>query len=677
MQTSDNTEMTGQTDVSGKAKFAETVEPINQDIPNSKQAEKIQAAIYLISQAAYSADKLDDLYYQIHTILGDLMPVENFFIAIYDADEDMLSFPYFVDDFDEKPAPRKLGRGITEYILRTGRPLLGLQHVVSELEKMGEITRIGSPSLDWLGVPLKVKDRTIGVMAAQTYKENVRFGENELNILTFVSTQVAMVIERKRAEEEIIQRQRDLETLLDGLPGFAFFKDKNGVYRMANKKFCDSLGISTESIVGKTDYDIFPQYLADKYSADDRVVIEGGQPFVIGEEEMAEGNLTVKVTTRKVPLKEQNGEVVGLVGLGFDVTEIKQAEQALRETQAQLAQRVQELERRTHEITLLTELVNMLQICSKPSEAYSVISQLGRQLFPELDGELFLMDEARHTLELRSGWGESAMNYILAFHPEDCWGLRRGRPYVVLDTNASLLCKHVGILSEEIDYCCIPVISQGKDIGVLHLRTRPGIEMLTNAHQQLAQAMTEQVGLALANMQLRENMREQALRDPLSGLYNRYFMQASLENELSHARRDSHPVSLIMIDIDHFRELNANFGHPRVDEMLSELGRLLKNSIRAGDIACRYGGDEFLLILPNTQLEVARLRGEQLRSQIKTISIRNPAGKYLNITASLGIATWPDHGDTATDLLMAADGAMFRAKEEGRDRIVVAVKANL
>jgi diguanylate cyclase (GGDEF)-like protein/PAS domain S-box-containing protein len=676
VEKAEKTDMTGQEGSTVNGGFTNMVPSINQDITNSKQAGKIQAAIYLISQAAYSADKLDDLYYQIHTILGDLMPVENFFIAIYDAGEDMLSFPYFVDDYDEKPAPRKLGRGITEYILRTGRPLLGLQHVVTELEKMGEITRIGSPSLDWLGVPLKVKDRTIGVMAVQSYKENVRFGENELNILTFVSTQVAMVIERKRAEEEIIQRQRDLETLLDGLPGFAFFKDKNGVYRMANKKFCDSLNISTEFIVGKTDYDIFPQYLADKYHADDQAVLQNGQPFLIGEEEMVEGNLKVKVTTRKVPIKEQNGEVVGLVGLGFDVTEIKQAEEALRETQAQLAQRVQELERRTHEITLLTELVNMLQICSKPSEAYSVISQIGRQLFPDLDGELFLMDESRHSLDLRSGWGESAMNSVLNFHPEDCWGLRRGRPYVVLDPNASLLCKHVGILPDLTGYCCIPVISQGKDIGVLHLRTRPGVPLLTNAHQQLAQAVTEQVGLALANMQLRENMREQALRDPLSGLYNRYYMETSLENELSRARHDAHPVSLIMIDIDHFRELNASFGHPRVDEMLSELGRLLKNSIRVGDIACRYGGDEFLLILPNTQVDIARLRAEQLRNQVKTISVRNQAGKYLNISASFGIATWPDHGDSATDLLMVADAAMFRAKDEGRDRIVLAAKAS-
>jgi diguanylate cyclase (GGDEF)-like protein len=245
----------------------------------------------------------------------------------------------------------------------------------------------------------------------------------------------------------------------------------------------------------------------------------------------------------------------------------------------------------------------------------------------------------------------------------------------VLDTNASLLCKHVGILSDTSSYCCIPVISQGKDIGVLHLRSRPGIQRLTNAHQQLAQAVTEQVGLALANIQLRENMREQALRDPLSGLYNRYFMEASLESELSRARRDSHPVSLIMLDIDHFRELNANFGHPRVDEMLSELGRLLKNSIRAGDIACRYGGDEFLLILPNTPFEVARQRAEQLRSQIKTISVRDQAGKYVHISASFGIAIWPDHGDAAIDLLMVADAAMYRAKDEGRDRIVFAVKS--
>ncbi len=649
----------------------------NEDIANSQQADKIQAAIYLISQAAFSADKLDDLYHQIHTILSDLMPVENFFIAIYDADKDMLSFPYFIDDHDERPAPRKLGHGISEYILRTGRPLLGLQHVVDELEKMGDITRIGAPSLDWLGVPLKVKERTIGVMAAQTYKENVRFGEKELNILTFVSTQVAMVIERKRAEEEIIQRQRDLETLLDGLPGFAFFKDKNAVYRMANKKFCDSLGISTESIVGKTDYDLFPQYLADKYHADDRVVIEGGQPFMVGEEEMIEGNATIKITTRKVPLKEQNGAVVGLVGLGFDVTEIKQAEQALRETQSQLAQRVHELERRTHEITLLTELVNMLQICTNPSEAYAIISQLGRQLFPDLDGALFLFDEAHQTLELRSAWGETTLNSISTFHPEDCWGLRRGRPYVVLDINASLLCKHVGILPDTTSYCCTPVVSQGKDIGVLHLRSLPGIQVLTDAHQQLAQAMTEQVGLALANLQLRETMREQAWRDPLSGLYNRYFMEASLERELACARRDTHPVSLIMLDIDHFREMNAHFGHPRVDEMLSELGRLLKNSIRAGDIACRYGGDEFLLILPNAPFEVARQRAEQLRSQIKTLAVRDQAGEYVHISASFGIAIWPEHGDTATDLLMVADAAMYRAKDEGRDRIVFAVKPKL
>lgn len=581
------------------------------DPVDPKQAGKIQTAIYEISQAAYSADRLEDLYYQIHTILGKLMPVENFFISIYDAEKDMLSFPYFVDAYDEKPESHKPGRGMTEYILRTGRPLLALPEQILELEKNGEIINLGTPSLDWVGVPLKVKDRTIGVMTVQSYKENIRFGVEELNILTFVSTQVAMVIERKRAEEELTQRQRDLQTLLDGLPGFVFFKDTNGLYRMANKKFCDSVGIKPEHIVGKSDFDIFPKSQAEKYRIDDQVVIEKGQPLLVGEEDRFEGNSTITITTRKVPLKDTDGTVAGLIGLSFDVSEIKVTERELRETQAQLAQRVTELERRTHEITLLTELVNMLQICTQPSEAYSVISQLGQQLFPDLNGELYLLEKTQRMLEVRSSWGDPASGSMTAFHPEDCWGLRRARPYIVLDTSASLLCKHVGNLVEPTDYICVPVISQGQDVGVFHLRTRPGVQLLTNAHQQLAQAVTEQIGLALSNLQLRENLHQQALLDPLSGLYNRYFMQASLENELDHAQRSGYPVSVIMLDVDHFREINANIGHPKADELLSEFGNLMKISKRAGDIAGRHGGDEFLLILPDTTLEVAGQRGRK------------------------------------------------------------------
>ncbi|MDR3564226.1 MAG: GAF domain-containing protein, partial [Negativicutes bacterium] len=180
------------------------------DISERKRAEKIQGAIYSISQTVYAASNLDHLYDSIHEILAGLMPVDNFFIALYDPETDLISFAYFVDEYDEKPPPRKPGRGLTEYVLRSGSPQFIPPERFLEMEKDGEVITVGAPSLDWLGVPLKVKDRSIGVMAVQTYKEGIRFGKQELEILTFVSTQVAMAIDRKRTEDTLWEAEQFL-----------------------------------------------------------------------------------------------------------------------------------------------------------------------------------------------------------------------------------------------------------------------------------------------------------------------------------------------------------------------------------------------------------------------------------------------------------------------------------
>jgi PAS domain S-box-containing protein len=185
------------------------------DISDRKRAEKIQDAIYRISQAVYAAGNPDNLYDSIHEILAELMPVDNFFIALYDPESDLISFAYFVDEYDQKPPARKAGRGLTEYVLRSGEPQFIPPERFLELEKNGEALTVGSPSLDWLGVPLKVKDRTIGVMAVQTYKEGIRFGKQELEILTFVSTQVAMVIDRKRTEDTLWESEERYRRLFE------------------------------------------------------------------------------------------------------------------------------------------------------------------------------------------------------------------------------------------------------------------------------------------------------------------------------------------------------------------------------------------------------------------------------------------------------------------------------
>lgn len=184
------------------------------DITPRKRKEQIEQVILTISQAAFTTESLDDFYKLIHTSLDGLMPVKNFFIAIYDHEKDILSFPYFVDEYDEPPKPGKPAHGLTDYVLRTGKPLLALPDVFEMLLEQGEVESIGTPSIDWIGVPLRVKDRVIGVMVAQTYTSGTRYTEDDLRIFTFVSNHIAMVIERLQAEKEIRVALEEKEVLL-------------------------------------------------------------------------------------------------------------------------------------------------------------------------------------------------------------------------------------------------------------------------------------------------------------------------------------------------------------------------------------------------------------------------------------------------------------------------------
>jgi PAS domain S-box-containing protein len=183
------------------------------DITDRKRVEKVQEAIFRISQAAISAENIEELYKTIHQVLGELMPVENFYIALYDPANNLLIFPYFVDQYDQPPQPKKIGRGLTEYVLRTGKPLLAPPEVFDQLLQQGEVELVGTNSVDWLGIPLKVKQQVIGVMVTQSYTEGIRFRQEDADLLTFVSTQVAMAIERKQAEEQIHRHAERLSIL--------------------------------------------------------------------------------------------------------------------------------------------------------------------------------------------------------------------------------------------------------------------------------------------------------------------------------------------------------------------------------------------------------------------------------------------------------------------------------
>ncbi len=229
------------------------------DVTEAKRAERIQLATYRISEAAHAAGSLQELFRAIHGIVGELMPAKNFYIALYDAASDLLTFPYYVDEYDNDFPAKRPGKGLTEYVLRTGAPLLVTPEVQAELERRGQVELIGAPSIDWVGVPLKIGDRPIGVLVAQTYAPGVRYGETERHVLQFVSTQVAMAIERKRTEEQLHESERKYRLLFETNPEPMFVYDFETLRILAaNEAAITRYGYSEDEFLALTIRDIRP-----------------------------------------------------------------------------------------------------------------------------------------------------------------------------------------------------------------------------------------------------------------------------------------------------------------------------------------------------------------------------------------------------------------------------------
>jgi PAS domain S-box-containing protein len=274
-----------------------------------------------------------------------------------------------------------------------------------------------------------------------------------------------------------------------------------------------------------------------------------------GQEFQAELSINLAPISSGIPFQ--------MIAAIHDVSSRQEVHHVLQESEKQLAQQLGELRSHAHDIETLTEMVNMLQICSNQDEAFAVFAKIGRQLFPNLAGSLLILDDAQIRMEVKARWSDPSLKEG-PLNRDDCWALRRGRPYLYINTQSGLVCSHVGERLPE-SYLCTPIIAQGMAIGLMYLESTTDRASLAGSQQKLAAAVAEQIGLALSNLRLRESLREQAIRDPLTGLFNRYYMEESLARELSRARRSNKPIGVIMLDLDHFKELNTRFGHPNVD----------------------------------------------------------------------------------------------------------------
>jgi diguanylate cyclase (GGDEF)-like protein len=319
------------------------------------------------------------------------------------------------------------------------------------------------------------------------------------------------------------------------------------------------------------------------------------------------------------------------------------------------------------QVAQLFEMADVLQSAADYGDTNQVLRATAAELLPGFAGALYVFNNSRDRLVLSTAWGRAAPPPE-SITPDSCWALKRGKPHLNRASSTKLCCEHHHGDDTVLE---IPMVARGEIMGLFQLYAEgAAAEARLAAVTSLASAIADGMSLALANMGLREKLRNQALRDPLTGLYNRRYMEDCLQRFVRLAERENREVSVAMVDLDHFKRLNDEHGHAFGDTVLRDAALTLVSALRETDIVCRYGGEELVVILPDCNLERAADKAEALRLRIEALTQTHGTA----ISASFGVASVPYTSAGVTDLLGAADGALYRAKQAGRNRVMTAVR---
>ncbi|WP_226782924.1 bifunctional diguanylate cyclase/phosphodiesterase [Oceaniglobus trochenteri] len=420
--------------------------------------------------------------------------------------------------------------------------------------------------------------------------------------------------------------------------------------------------------------DMLPEELLNFAESDEevtrQVILALGErrPLQVEIQNMRKSGEPLWVEKKLMPLFDGEGRHIYNMSVSRDITERKALEKSAQEM-------IESEAHRQHERRLLSQISEWLYSAKSLDELLMVVKKSMQTLLPEAEGQLYIYSNSRDTLELAAQWGDGEPHAHIG--AEDCWALRRGRAYSYGVKAIEFTCGHVQ--GEGSPYFCLPIIAHGETIGLLHLcfsafdraiMPRGFIETFVQQRWEVGLLCAEQISLAVANVQLRHELQDQSVRDPLTNLWNRrWFLDAS-HKELNRARTKGLPVSLISLDVDHFKKFNDHHGHDAGDIVLREFGSLLAATFKDDFAPCRIGGEEFVVLCSGVPHDQAMARANAFLDEVTRIEVHYGGARLPRISASAGVASFPEDGEQVLRLMKVADEALYAAKDQGRARVV-------
>lgn len=434
-----------------------------------------------------------------------------------------------------------------------------------------------------------------------------------------------------------------------------------GFERMYGFTLADFSGKIPEALLNTDDTD--PEVIRQVLEA-----LRERRPLQVEVQNMRKSGDLLWVEKKLMPLFDKDGRHIFNMSVSRDISERKALERSA-------ADMMETESHRQHERRLLSQISEWLYSAKSLEELLMVVKKSMQTLLPEAEGQLYIYSNTRDTLELAAQWGDITPPAQMG--AEDCWALRRGRAYSFGTKAIEFACAHTH--DDQSPYFCLPIIAHGETIGLLHLCfsafdrsivPREFIETFMQQRWEIGLLCAEQISLAVANVQLRHELLDQSVRDPLTNLWNRRWFLDAAQKELLRARGQKLPVSLISLDVDHFKKFNDQYGHDAGDVVLREFGALLATMFIDGWSPCRIGGEEFVVLCAGIDHDEAVHRAGDFLEAVTRIELNHGGTRLPRITASAGVASFPEDGDQVLRLMKVADEALYGAKEQGRARVL-------